>query len=116
MSDLAIGLRQVRAEQRAFWRNRAAALFGFGFPIMFLLIFGTIFNKQSTCVDGTIGASGQCVGGAEVPYKQLLRPGHGRLGCDHHLLLQPYHRRRQPPRQRAAQAAARDAPCHQRPS
>jgi hypothetical protein len=37
MSDLAIGLRQVRAEQRAFWRNRAAALFGFGFPIMFLL-------------------------------------------------------------------------------
>jgi len=62
MSDLAIGLRQVRAEQRAFWRNRAAALFGFGFPIMFLLIFGTIFNKQSTCVDGTIGASGQCVG------------------------------------------------------
>jgi ABC-2 type transport system permease protein len=74
MSDLAIGLRQVRAEQRAFWRNRAAALFGFGFPIMFLLIFGTIFKGQSTCVDGTFSARGQCVGGAEVPYNNFFVP------------------------------------------
>jgi len=74
MSDLAIGLRQVRAEQRGFWRNPVAAFFGFGFPIMFLLIFGAIFNKQTTCIDGTLGNRGQCVSGTLVPYNTFFVP------------------------------------------
>jgi ABC-2 type transport system permease protein len=45
MSDLALAGWQVRYEQRAFWRNRTRAFFAFMFPIMFLLIFGAIFNN-----------------------------------------------------------------------
>ncbi len=73
-SDLAVGLGQVRAEQKAFWRNPASALFGFAFPIMFLLIFGTIFNGTPACVDGTFGSHGQCVGGVKVPYNTFFVP------------------------------------------
>jgi ABC-2 type transport system permease protein len=73
-SDLAIGLGQVRAEQKAFWRNPASALFGFAFPIMFLLIFGTIFRGTNACVDGTFGSRGQCVGGSLVPYNSFFVP------------------------------------------
>ena len=42
MSDLVLVLRQVRFEQRSFWRNPASAFFAFAFPIMFLVIFGTL--------------------------------------------------------------------------
>jgi ABC-2 type transport system permease protein len=42
--DLGLVAWQVRYEQRAFWRNRTRAFFAFLFPIMFLLIFGAIFN------------------------------------------------------------------------
>ncbi len=42
MSDLAIAARQVRYEQKAFWRNPAAAVFTFAFPLMFLFIFGSL--------------------------------------------------------------------------
>jgi ABC-2 type transport system permease protein len=73
-SDLAIGLGQVRAEQKAFWRNPASALFGFAFPIMFLLIFGTIFRGTNACVDGSFGSRGQCVGGVLVPYNSFFVP------------------------------------------
>ncbi|MGH7747596.1 MAG: ABC transporter permease, partial [Candidatus Dormibacteria bacterium] len=41
MSDAVMVLRQVRYEQRAFWRNPASAFFAFAFPLMFLAIFGT---------------------------------------------------------------------------
>jgi ABC-2 type transport system permease protein len=74
MSDATIALAQVRAEQRSFWRNPAAAFFGFGFPIMFLLIFGTIFKGDKACIDGSYGAQGQCVGGALVPYNTFFVP------------------------------------------
>jgi ABC-2 type transport system permease protein len=33
---------QVRYEQRGFWRNRRRALASFAFPLMFLLIFGSL--------------------------------------------------------------------------
>lgn len=33
---------QIRYEQRGFWRNRRRAIFSFAFPLMFLLIFGTL--------------------------------------------------------------------------
>jgi ABC-2 type transport system permease protein len=42
MSDLAIAARQVRYEQKSFWRNPAAAVFTFAFPLMFLSIFGSL--------------------------------------------------------------------------
>ncbi len=74
MSDLTISLHQVRAEQRGFWRNPTAAFFGFAFPIMFLLIFGTIFKGQRECIDGTFDARGQCVGGSLVPYNTFFVP------------------------------------------
>lgn len=74
MSDLSISLRQVRAEQRGFWRNPTAAFFGFAFPIMFLLIFGTIFKGDMECLDGAFGSRGQCVGGVLVPYNTFFVP------------------------------------------
>ena len=36
--------RQVRYENLAFWRNPVAAFFSFAFPLIFLLLFGAIFN------------------------------------------------------------------------
>jgi ABC-2 type transport system permease protein len=45
--DLALAAWQVRNEQRAFWRNRRAAIFSFGFPIMLLLVFG-LLNRDNT--------------------------------------------------------------------
>ena len=42
MSDVALTVRQVGYEQRAFWRNRTRAFFSFGMPVMLLLIFGSL--------------------------------------------------------------------------
>jgi ABC-2 type transport system permease protein len=33
---------QVRYEQRAFWRNRRRGIFSLGFPLMFLVVFGSL--------------------------------------------------------------------------
>ena len=48
MSDLKLAFRQVRYENRAFWRNPAAAFFTFAFPLMFLVIFNLIFGGDTT--------------------------------------------------------------------
>lgn len=45
-SPAALVLERLRYEQRSFWRNRAGAFFVFLFPLMFLLIFGTINSGQ----------------------------------------------------------------------
>lgn len=42
MGDLTIALRQLRFEQKAFWRNPAGAVFTFAFPLLFLVIFSTL--------------------------------------------------------------------------
>ena len=42
MCDLAIAARQLRFEQKAFWRNPAGAVFTFAFPLLFLVIFSTL--------------------------------------------------------------------------
>ena len=45
MSDtraLSLTLRQARYQQKMFWRNAAAAMFTFLFPLMFLVIFSTL--------------------------------------------------------------------------
>jgi ABC-2 type transport system permease protein len=40
--ELSLVAWQVRYEQRGFWRNRRRALASFAFPLMFLLIFGSL--------------------------------------------------------------------------
>jgi ABC-2 type transport system permease protein len=40
--DLGLVLWQIRYEQRAYWRNRGRGFFTFLFPLMFLVIFGSI--------------------------------------------------------------------------
>jgi ABC-2 type transport system permease protein len=45
--DLGLILWQVRYEQRAFWRNRARAFFSFLFPIVFLVIFASLYEGES---------------------------------------------------------------------
>ena len=46
MSALALALRQVRYENRAFWRNPTAAFFTFVFPLIFLVIFNLLFGND----------------------------------------------------------------------
>jgi ABC-2 type transport system permease protein len=46
---------ELRAEQRLFWRNREAAFFTFFLPVIFFLIFGSIYGK-STLKGGVKGA------------------------------------------------------------
>lgn len=53
MSALALTFKQLRYENRSFWRNPAAAFFTFAFPLMFLAIFNLIFgNEEFAEVDG----------------------------------------------------------------
>ena len=51
--DLALVLWQVRYEQRAYWRNRGRGIFTFVFPVMFLVIFGSLnTNKHLASLGG----------------------------------------------------------------
>ena len=52
MNILRQGFRQARFENKAFWRNPAAAFFTFAFPILFLVVFTSIFNDTSTLPTG----------------------------------------------------------------
>ena len=45
MSDLVLALRQVRYENRSFWRNPPAAFFTFAFPLLFMFVFNTLFGE-----------------------------------------------------------------------
>lgn len=47
MNAATLALRQVVYENRAFWRNPAAAFFTFAFPLIFLVIFTTIFGREA---------------------------------------------------------------------
>lgn len=51
MNDAAVAARQVRYEQLSFWRNPAAAVFAFAFPIVFLVVFGSLNNGVSIRVE-----------------------------------------------------------------
>ena len=44
--DLSLVLWQIRYEQRAYWRNRVRAVFTFMFPVMFLVIFGSLNSNK----------------------------------------------------------------------
>jgi ABC-2 type transport system permease protein len=47
MSMLGLTVRQVRFTNKAFWRNPASAFFTFAFPLMFLVIFTTLFGNNT---------------------------------------------------------------------
>lgn len=53
MNAAALTLRQVRYENRSFWRNPAAAFFTVVFPMMFLVIFNLVFGNDTTGKFGT---------------------------------------------------------------
>ena len=57
MTGLVMALRQVRWQNKAFWRNPAAAFFTFAFPLMFLVIFTGIFSETVTLPTGVDVAS-----------------------------------------------------------
>ena len=67
---VALALRQVGYEHRAFWRNPVAAFFTFFFPLLFMVIFNVIFG----------GTSG--IGGGLAAGRLLHARGH-RLRGDH---------------------------------
>lgn len=46
--DLGLAFWQIRYELRAYWRNRQRAVFTFVFPLMFLVVFGSIFKNHYT--------------------------------------------------------------------
>jgi len=52
MSALRLAARQVRYENRAFWRNPPAAFFTFAFPLIFLVIFNLLFGNETIRVPG----------------------------------------------------------------
>jgi ABC-2 type transport system permease protein len=58
MSDVALALRQVRYENKSFWRNPASMFFTFIFPLMFLVIFNLLFGGTVRITTGqTVNAS-----------------------------------------------------------
>jgi ABC-2 type transport system permease protein len=52
MSFISLALRQARFENKAFWRNPAAAFFTFFFPIMFLVLFNLLFGNDTLKING----------------------------------------------------------------
>ena len=52
MNSLVLAVRQVRYENRAFWRNPLAAFFTVAFPLMFLVIFNLLFGNNEIRVEG----------------------------------------------------------------
>ena len=58
MNTLRLALRQARYDNKAFWRNPAAAFFTFVFPLMFLVIFNLVFGgNEIETESGTIDTS-----------------------------------------------------------
>jgi ABC-2 type transport system permease protein len=52
MSDAALTARQIGYTNRAFWRNPPAAFFTFAFPLMFLVIFTSLFSDTTNVLIG----------------------------------------------------------------
>jgi ABC-2 type transport system permease protein len=52
MTGVALAWHQFRYDQRTFWRDPASVGFTVALPVLFLLIFATIFGNESTVVDG----------------------------------------------------------------
>ena len=52
MNAIRLGIRQLRYESVAFYRNPAAAFFTFVFPLIFLVIFNLLFGNEELEIDG----------------------------------------------------------------
>jgi ABC-2 type transport system permease protein len=52
MSSAALVLHQFRYDQKAFWRNPASLFFTVSLPVIFLLIFATIFGDDLVEING----------------------------------------------------------------
>jgi len=52
VSSFGLTLRQVGFENRAFWRNPAAAFFTVVLPLMFLVLFNAIFEGDMVTIEG----------------------------------------------------------------
>jgi ABC-2 type transport system permease protein len=52
VSGLALALRQVRYENKSFWRNPTAAFFTFILPLIFLVILNALLGDDETTIDG----------------------------------------------------------------
>jgi ABC-2 type transport system permease protein len=52
MSTFALALRQVRFENKSFWRNPAVAFFTFVLPLIFLVILNALLGDDTTTVEG----------------------------------------------------------------
>lgn len=63
--DVGMVRRQVRVEQRSFWRNPAAAGFTFVFPLMFLVIFSSLSGQGSV----------DLAGGGKIGFATYYLPG-----------------------------------------
>jgi ABC-2 type transport system permease protein len=55
VSDLGLVVRQVGFTNKAFWRNPASAFFTFAFPLMFLVIFTTLFGNNTIDIPTSTG-------------------------------------------------------------
>jgi ABC-2 type transport system permease protein len=60
-SALALGVSRAGIELRQYWRQRDAVVFTFGYPIIMMLIFGSVFHGDIT--------------GTQVPYQQYYAAG-----------------------------------------
>lgn len=58
MSSVALTLKQLKYENKSFWRNPASVFFTFAFPLMFLFIFNLIFGSND------IGPKGEEISGS----------------------------------------------------
>jgi ABC-2 type transport system permease protein len=52
MSGMGLAWRQVRYENKSFWRNPTAAFFTFLLPIIFLIILNALLGDEETTIDG----------------------------------------------------------------
>src|SRR5688572_4714966 len=52
MTSVSLALRQLKYENKAFWRNPAAAFFTVVLPLVFLGIFNTIFGNEEIDIPG----------------------------------------------------------------
>ena len=63
MSGAALAIHQFRYDQRIFWRSPAAVFFTVMLPVMFLLIFATIFGNDTIAERGGLRVSAYYVPG-----------------------------------------------------
>ncbi len=100
MSDVGLTLTQLRYDQKIFWRNPMSVFFTVVQPLIFLVIFVSVFGNDTTTVAGHV----------DQPL-DLLRARHPHPGDRHRHLLQPHHLAHADARERRAQAHPEHARC-----